>query len=78
MYPNATSATRVQGGGVIPPFTMIRISRHEVFQSQLIVHFAHVGADGQASYRQTNDLDKNSFYFLLQWDPPLHGVNDTM
>ena len=54
--------------GVIPPFATIHVSRPEAFQSLAIVDLVRVGADECASYRQTDDLDKNSFYFVLHFE----------
>ena len=51
--------------GVISPFTTRQLSQGV---SVAVVDLVRVGPDRWASYRQSDDLDKNSFYFVFHFE----------
>ena len=67
LYPNATSSTRVHGGSN----TSIRHDTRQSSRGVSVTIFDLVRVRGQmrwASYRRIDDLDKNSFYFVLHFE----------
>ena len=51
--------------GVIPPFATRQLSQGV---SVAVVDLVRVGPDRWAFYRQSDDLDKNSFYFVFHFE----------
>ena len=53
--------------GVIPPFATMHVSCHKAFESLYSTLYMS-GLMRWASYRQIDDLDKNSFYFVIHFE----------
>ena len=66
LYPNATSPTRVHGGSNTTICHDTRQSSRGV--SVTIVTLYVSGLMRWASYRRIDNLDKNSFYFILHFE----------